>query len=85
MSAPRPPLRHVLFPGRFLLRITDCNNRISRCHQTAGPPPAAAKAQTREAGVDVKESGFLSGATTWKTGDSHLKAHLPCQWGWRFL
>ena len=34
------------------------------------------KANTQDAGVDVKESGLFSGSTTWKMGDSHLKAHL---------
>lgn len=34
--------------------------------------PAASKANTWEAGADVKDSGFIQVPATWKT---HLKAH----------
>ena len=34
------------------------------------------KANTQEAGADVKESGLCSGASNLENGASHLKAHL---------
>ena len=39
--------------------------------------PASTKAHTQEAVADVKKSGFFSVLSTWKMGDSCLKAHLP--------
>ena len=36
--------------------------------------PTPLKASTREAGADVKESGFIQVLATWKMGDSRLKA-----------
>ena len=38
--------------------------------------PDAWKANTQEAGADVKESGLCSGASNLENGASHLKAHL---------
>ena len=42
-------------------------------NQTQVRPPA----NPREAGADGKEGDFIQMLTTWKIGDSHLKARLP--------
>ena len=51
------------------------------CNQTQVQLRTAAKANTREAGADVKESGLFRWKTIWKTGDSCHKVHFLGRWG----
>ena len=49
---------------------------IKNCNQTQIWLSTALGDNTREAGADVKESGFIQVLATWKMGDSYLKIQL---------